>query len=164
MQNAVGSFHQDILGSIFGCENLGSGGGLDVCNRTIKLVAEIKNKFNTQKGSDKIVIYDTIKKKLQNEEFDGFTGYYVEIIPAHKNLYDEPFMPSDKETKKTRPKNSKIRVIDGVSFYALMSGRKHALRELFDILPEIIAEHFKYKCTKENIEKYIELFGKAFGD
>ncbi len=162
MQNAIGDFHQEILGSITGCENLGIGGGLDVCDRKKKIIAEIKNKFNTTKGNHKSEIYDAISAKLKSPEFKDFTGYYVEIIPQNKKIYDKPFVPSDNKTKNRRVENTKIRIIDGKSFYKLMTGDDLALQKLFEALPHVIVDNFPYKFDKKDAMKYLDLFGKAF--
>lgn len=162
MQNAIGDFHQDVLGSVTGFENLGAGGGLDICNRKKKVIAEIKNKFNTTKGNHMVEIYDAIKGKLKRPEFEGFTGYYVEIIPQNKKIYDKPFVPPDNKTNKRCPANQKIRIIDGKSFYKLMTGNVFALQELFEALPHVIADNFPYKFDKKEAKKYLELFAKAF--
>lgn len=162
MQNAIGKFHQDILGSINGWEDLGTGGILDVCNKKMKIIAEVKNKHNTTKGNHKIEIYDTIKSKLKTKEYSDFTGYHVEIIPKSKKEYNKPFIPPDNKTKKRRPMNKKIRVIDGVSFYELATGRKNALKELFEALIRILVDQYKYKLDKKEALKYTELFKMAF--
>jgi Eco47II restriction endonuclease len=162
MQNAIGDFHQDVLGSSINCENLGTGGGLDVCNRKKKIIAEVKNKFNTTKGNHKVEIYDTIKGKLKTLEFGGYTGYYVEVIPPNKKIYNKPFVPSDSKTKKRRPVNENIRVVDGKSFYKLMTGDDYALQDLFESLPKVIIDNFSYKFDKNEASKYLELFNKAF--
>lgn len=44
VQNAIGYFHQDIIGSINGSQNLSSGKLIDVCNINLQIIAEIKNK------------------------------------------------------------------------------------------------------------------------
>lgn len=162
MQNAIGVFHQEILGSIPGWKNLGTGGGLDVANTKMKVIAEVKNKFNTTKGNHKVEIYDAIKAKLKMPEYNDYTGYYVEIIPQGRKKYDKPFTPPDNKTKKRRPTKKKIRVIDGVSFYAMATGRKNALQELFEILPHVIIDKHKYKLSKKEAKEYFELFKMAF--
>jgi len=162
MQNAIGDFHQEILGSIDGWKNLGPGGGLDVINEKLKIIAEIKNKFNTTKGNHKVKLYDSIKFQLKKPAFQDYTGYYVEIIPYGKKQYNVPFTPPDSSSKKRRPKNNKIRVIDGLSFYKLVSGKELALKELFEVLPAVVADHFKYKLAKDEAIKYFELFKLAF--
>lgn len=162
MQNAIGDFHQEILGSVLGWMNLGAGGGLDVVNSKMKIIAEVKNKFNTTKGNHKVEIYDAIKAKLKTKEYEDFIGYYVEIIPQGKNKYDKVFTPSDNKTNKRRSSNEKIRVIDGVSFYSLATGRKYALQELFEVLPIILVDDYKYKLSKKEALQYFELFKMAF--
>lgn len=159
MQNAIGNFHQKILGSIPGWKNLGVGGGLDVMNEKKKIVAEIKNKHNTTKGNHQVAVYDAIKSTLKMPTYTEYIGYVVEIIPKGKKSYDKPFTPS---YKKRRPSNKNIRVIDGKSFYALATGRKQALRELFEVLPKVIADNHKYKLSKIQAKEYFKLFERAF--
>ncbi|PIR78624.1 MAG: Eco47II family restriction endonuclease [Candidatus Magasanikbacteria bacterium CG10_big_fil_rev_8_21_14_0_10_36_16] len=160
MQNSIGDFQQDILGSISGWKNLGVGGGLDVINEKMKIIAEVKNKYNTTKGNHLVKLYDDIKNTLKNNRYEKYTGYYVEVISKGRKKYDKPFIPSEKG--KRRPAKNKIRVIDGVSFYAMATGRKKALQELFDVLPQVIADKHKYKLNKKEAKEYHELFKMAF--
>ncbi|MCK5320264.1 Eco47II family restriction endonuclease [Candidatus Parcubacteria bacterium] len=162
MQNAIGNFHQEILGSMPGWMNLGASGGLDVVNKKMKIIAEVKNKFNTTKGNHKIEIYDAIKAKLKLDEYKNYMGYYVEIISQGKKKYDKPFIPPDNKTGKRRPARNKIRVVDGVSFYAIAAGGKNALQELFEILPRVITDNHKYKLSKKEAKEYFELYKIAF--
>lgn len=162
MQNAIGDFHQEILGSILGWSNLGIAGGLDVVNEEKKIIAEVKNKFNTTKGNHRVEIYDAIKSKLKEKKYNNFTGYFVEIIPQDKKSYNKPFTPPDNKTKKRRPTKRNIRIIDGASFYALATGRKSALQELFEVLPGVLVNDFKFKLNKQEALQYFELFKLAF--
>lgn len=162
MQNAIGDFHQHILGSIPGWSNLGAGGGLDVINFNKRIIAEVKNKHNTTKGNHKTEIYDAINQALENTKHKAFVGYLVEIIPKNSRRYNIPFTPSDNKIKSKRPLNDRIRVIDGVSFYALASGRESALRELFEILPRVIEENYNLNLSNPKIQGYFSLFDKAF--
>jgi hypothetical protein len=159
LQNALGVFHQAIIGSINGgWENIPVGHVIDVCNKMKKIIAEIKNKFNTTKGSDKKTIYDNLNSQLKTP-YNGFTGYYVEIIPRRRGLYNLPFTPSDNVLKNTRPVNQKIRVIDGKSFYALATGIPDALEMLYKILPRVIADFLK---TDPGIVCKDQLFNDLF--
>ncbi len=162
MQNAIGDFHQRIIGSMYGWENLGFSGGLDVVNKKLKIVAEIKNKFNTTKGNHRIEIYDSLRITLKRPEYEGFSGYFVEIIPKGKNRYDKEFVPPDNKLGKRRVAREYIRVIDGLSFYYLATGRKLALQELFRAIPKVIEDHFMYKLNPQEQDKYLNLFGMAF--
>lgn len=158
MQNAIGKFHQNILGAVPGWINLGTGKGLDVMNKKRKIIAEVKNKHNTTKGNHLVKVYDDIKDSLKKNP--GYTGYYVGIIPKGKNKYNTEFTPSEKG--KRRPKKNKIRITDGMSFYELVTGRKNALQELFNVLPKVIKDKHGYKLDKKEEKKYSKLFGMAF--
>lgn len=162
LQNALGDFHQGILGSFGEWENMGTGNVIDLCNHKKKLIAEVKNKFNTTKGNHKVSIYDDLKNGLK--KYVEYTGYYVEVIPQRKLRYNKPFTPSDNNKfGKRRPRNTKIRVIDGQSFYDLASGTVGALKEVYSVLPDVINE-----LTGKNIksatthEEFLDLFDRAF--
>ncbi|MCR4278818.1 MAG: Eco47II family restriction endonuclease [bacterium] len=167
VQNEIGKFHQTILGSVEGWEDLKTGNLLDIVNRDRKIIAEIKNKHNTTKGNHKTAVYDDIKGMLQGDEYKGYKGYYVEIISKSSKPFDKPFQPSDNRSKKKdkkRPQNENIRMIDGRSFYNMVTGRSGALQELFEVLPEIIEKEFAYRLPKGEYPKYHYLFLRAFGD
>jgi hypothetical protein len=162
MQNALGTFHQNIMGSIDGWENLGTGNVVDLRNTSQKIVAEVKNKFNTTKGSDKIRIYDLLTSVLQNGHED-FTGYYVEIIPPGRRRYNTPFTPSDNVAHARRTENTRIRVIDGYSFYDLASGHEDALRKLYAALPRVIHDLLGRPIeTFVDDPEFINLFNRAY--
>lgn len=139
-QNAIGSFHQEIIGSMPGWENLGTGNVVDISNKGKKVIAEIKNKFNTTKGNHRVSVYDDLKSALSLDHYQGFTAYCVEILPKNKKNYDTFFIPPDNRTHKRRPKNKKIRLISGQLFYDLASGEKNALKKLYLALPQVIED------------------------
>lgn len=162
MQNALGDFHQAIIGSMNGWEDLSVGHVVDVRNVKRKIIAEVKNKYNTTKGSDKKSIYDNINSQLMTV-CKGFTGYYVEIIPKSKRSYNKVFTPSDNITQQQRPVNESIRVIDGKSFYALASGHQEALKMLYTVLPKVISDILG--VDHKNVTKdalFMELFDRAY--
>ena len=156
LQNEIGNIHQEILGSLDGWSDLGIGGVIDLENKEKKIIAEIKNKWNTTKGNHMTEIYDDINHLLKNK-YLSYVGYYVEILPKNGKKYNKNFTPSDNKKKERRPDNVKIRVIDGESFYELVTGNKNALRILFNEFPILIDE-----ILKEEFEGYesSELGGK----
>lgn len=163
-QNSVGEFHQAVLGKIHGWEDLKIGQVADVANHELRIVAEIKNKYNTTKGSDRVRIYDGLAALLGKPEYRGYTAYYVEIIPRQSKRVNIPFAPSDNTTKTRRVANDVIRQVDGATFYSIATGRKHALKELYEALPLIIAQ-----CCGSAMQyadfypEFHLLFQKAFG-
>ncbi len=142
ISNAIGDFHQKILGSLPDCINPGKGGGIDlIVNRPgLQFIAEIKNKWNTTKGDDRTQPYDKLKKYIETE-YKGYTAYYVIMIAKpRKGLYkpiNKPFTPAQKGVK--REKCEQIREIDGKSLYALLTGRDDSLELLYKMFPKLIA-------------------------
>jgi hypothetical protein len=167
LQNCIGNFHQSVVATFGGWENLGTGNIVDIRNKKRKIVAEVKNKFNTTKGNHKIQIYRDIETILKQEDHQGFVGYYVEIIPSGrgaKTLHDKPFVPSD-NTKKGQRAASRddIRLIDGRSFYKIVAGVDDALAQLYSSLPEMIRIALgNNNMNPEKEELFLQLFEKAF--
>lgn len=137
ISNAVGTFHQDVLGIADNWQNMGDQGGvLDI--RTIDgyksprfhkpIVAEVKNRFNTIKASDEAKTFntiDTISRSLDAQ------GYLFQITPKTPERYDEEWRPTG-----VRPKDN-VRVCDGATAYEIVFGVKDALHQLFLALPSI---------------------------
>jgi hypothetical protein len=160
LQNEIGNFHQTILGSIDDWEDLGKGGVVDIINKEKRIIAEIKNKFNTTKGNHKIVIYDDLKSLL-NEKYIGYTAYYVSILT--KKRVNRPYTPSDNKIKEKRYENKNIIEIDGKSFYAMVTEDKDALYKLYRILPKILSDILKNDDSKIIFDPLFEkLFEQAF--
>jgi len=164
MQNAIGGFHQKVIGSIDGWEDLGVGNIVDVRNMEKNIVAEVKNKYNTVTGQHLVRIYDELKEALSQQEYKGFQGYYVTIIPKEKDAL-KYFTPSDNRTSKRRPRNAKIKEISGWLFYDIATGQKNALFTLFSALPEILGVHFGYDASsfisKDTLK---EVFNRTYRD
>ena len=145
-----------------GWKSMGKGHVFDVMNEDKKIIAEVKNKYNTTKGNHKTAIYDDLKGQIKNK-YGDFTAYYVEIIPRKREMYNKIFTPPDNRTGKRRPKNEKIRVIDGKSFYAMASGDADALKKIYLVLPAIIGEILGKSVSDFTKEKlFSELFDKAY--
>src|SRR3989344_6380308 len=161
LQNYIGDFHQEILGSFDGWISLGKGNVVDIKNDKKRIIAEVKNKHNTTKGSDRVVIYDNLSRQLESN-YKGYVGYHVEVIPKNKKVYNNPFTPPDHSTATRRPKNESIRVVDGKSFYALATGDKDAMKKLYAVLPKVIGDILgrEYKIIKGDAS-FEELFNKV---
>jgi hypothetical protein len=163
LQNHVGTFHQSILGTLADWEDLGTGSVVDVLSTKRKVIAEIKNKHNTVKGSDKVKVYDQMETLVMTKghQYKDFTAYYVEIIPKSGSRYDKPFTPPDSATGQPRRANPLIHQIDGYSFYALATGVPNALEQLFAALPDVIEACSDYRFADRNFAS--AFFHKAFG-
>jgi hypothetical protein len=157
LQNAVGDFHQNILGSCNGWESLPAGGFIDLVNVSEGIVAEVKNKYNTLTGTHVPGMYDRLKEAIEVLH-PGFTSYYVHIIPRTATPYDRVFAPSG------RPENDRIRQIDGRSFYSLVSGNVEALDQLYMALPDVCGNILGTSPRRvRDSQTLIDLFIDAYG-
>lgn len=165
LQNHIGEFHQNILGSCSGWENMKTGQVIDLVSKDKKIIAELKNKYNTISGGKLSDLYHSLEGLVMPKAsiYKGYTSYYVAIIPKKPVRYNLCFTPSDKEKGEKCPENKLIREVDGSSFYALVTGDKNALEELYDILPTIIKETTNGKFKVSDKKKLKEFFNVAFG-
>jgi len=65
LQNHIGNFHQNILGHVQGWENLNTKQVVDLKSDRLKIVAEVKNKYNTVSGgklSDFIHLFERTRQ------------------------------------------------------------------------------------------------------
>lgn len=139
LQNHIGKFHENVIGSFKGWESMKSDGIIDVKNSKQKIIAEIKNKFNTTKGNHKVKIYDDFLTLLGND-YKDYKAYLVEIIPKNGKRYCNTFRPPDNVMRKRRDENKKIMVIDGWTFYDLATNNKDALLNLYNSILDIAQE------------------------
>ncbi|MCK8538313.1 Eco47II family restriction endonuclease [Yersinia ruckeri] len=161
LQNHVGTFHQSILGAVAGWHDTGAGGIVDVVNMEKKILAEVKNKYNTLSGGQLAGLYESLESVIapKTSHYKDFTAYYVTIIPKNNKRFDKPFTPSNKNKGTRCPENPLIRMIDGPSFYTLVTGRQNALQELYHAIP-IVAKKLGYDI--DSPEVLTEYFNKAF--
>ncbi len=164
LQNHIGSFHQDILGSVCDWEDLGTGKIVDLVSKKNKIIAEIKNKHNTISGGKLSDLYHSLDSLVMPKSsiYKGFTAYYVAIIPKNKNRYNKSFTPSDKGKGARCPNNPLIREIDGASFYDLVTAEKDSLQKLYNILPLFIEDCTNGSYVFNEFHKLQEFFSDAF--
>jgi len=165
LTNALGTFHQKILGSVEGWQDLGTRAVVDLVNDEKKIIAELKNKYNTVKGSDKINIYNALHSCIYDKvsKFRGYQAYYVTIIPQKPEGVLRPFVPSDNQSGTKPAEDKSIMEIDGKRFYALVTGCETALEDLLKVTIRILtSEHFHLILDPNSKEKVLQLFHNAF--
>ena len=165
LQNHIGDFHQNILGYSKDWSNMKVGNVIDLSSTKNKVIAEVKNKYNTISGGKLSDLYYSLDNLISPKTsiYKSFTAYYVAIIPKKPVRYNKPFTPSDKEKGAKCPSNLNIREIDGASFYSLVTGKKNTLEELYDILPKVILKCLKGKYQIKDTVKLKAFFNAAFG-
>ncbi len=158
MQNAIGEFHQNLLGSFKDWENLGKGGSVDLENKERKIIVEIKNKHNTLNSASAATTYSKLANHLKYDK-KGYTAYLVQIVPRKVEDYDVPWSPN-LATEKLR---DDIRRIDGESFYDLVSGETNTLERVYKYLPTVINRlRGSDGLSNEDVAQLNKLFAKAY--
>lgn len=152
LQNAIGYFHQRVLGHIKNSVDPGAGGRVDFINDDLKIVAEIKNKYNTMNSSSMAETYRKLEGFLDNPKYASFTAYCVYIIPKKSEDCDIPWNVSKMRIREN------IRNIDGESFYKIVSGDENALENLVRVLPEIVAKISGYQISEGSRNEIRNLF------
>lgn len=159
-QNALGEFHQKVLGSIPDWENMGIGGNIDIKNEKKKIVAEIKNKYNTMNARSAISVYDNLAGFIDFNDRE-LTAYLVEIIPKTPLPYSKPFVPSERGVQRQERKN--LLKIDGKSFYGIATGDIDALNKLYQVLPIVLGKILKLDPKKlAGTNEFTDLFSRVY--
>lgn len=139
ISNALGHFHQNILGSVRGWENHDA--GYDLESSSEKMLAEVKNKHNTMNASNKATVISDLDTAIR-QKGAGWTGYLVVIVPKRPVRYE-------RHLKTSRP----VYEIDGASFYSKVTGYEKALHQLFDVLM-IMLESINQRIVPSDIKSY----------
>ncbi|API86399.1 Eco47II family restriction endonuclease [Francisella uliginis] len=167
LTNHIGNLHQKILGNVDGWADLGTGGVIDLVCHDRKIIAEVKNKFNTVTGSKLADQYRSLEKLItpKASQYKNYKAYFVNIIPKKPERYDTYFEPSDNNSGIRCPQNENIRLIDGASFYTLVTGKKFALQEFYCVLPCVIEDIFRTDYGVKNFTiQDKDIFSKYFFD
>ena len=160
---SIGLLHQKILGSVNGWSDLETGNVVDLVNHDRKIIAELKNKHNTVKGSDKVGTYKELESLIMPKSsiYKGYTAYYVEIVPSTPKGYKKPFTPSDKKTGTKCEANPQIIIIDGLQFYDLATGTDDALVQVFKALPHVLKDCKESSLVKDT-DDAMQFFKSAY--
>ncbi len=163
--NAIGEFHQNVLGKINGWTDLKTSNQVDLVNYHKKVLAEVKNKHNTLKASDQVNLYKRLSELVSKKSsiFKDYVAYYVVIVPKNAKAYNVPFTPSDNSTGSKCVADDNIRRIDGRSFYAIATGEEYALDMMFAALPKVISSSTGHKLNASDLKFVSKFYSKAYG-
>ena len=163
LQNKIGYFHQNLIINMTGWSKAAKIG--DAINEEKKMIVEVKNKYNTEKGEKKAKAYDNLATLLKDKKYSDYKAYYLYIIRDTEKLVNRPFVPSDNQTKKKRKKRDDIIEIDGISFYELITKDKMFLKkvyiEMFNVLKNVTGKSDLGDKIKGD-DRFEEYFDKTF--
>lgn len=145
--NAIGTFHEQILGGTIGFE-VGNMRGFDIKAIDNTLFADIKNKHNTMNSSSAEALFQKLARYA--DDYKIAKCYWVQILA--KNSFHELWhgVINGKEYS-----HSRVYKISGDHFYAMVTGQEDALFQLYKILPTAIDD---YLLTIKNDESFKENF------
>ena len=138
LTNAIGDFHQTLLGNLPGWESTGSSGGLidlkheqPFGTRQTPVLAEVKNKYNTMNSGSAADVFTRFQKYLSIPEYKHYTCYLVQVI--QKSVHDDvPWVISQ------RGKQENIRLNSAAKVYELSTGDKSSFPKLFSAVRQIL--------------------------
>lgn len=127
VNNAIGTFHEQVLTGVQGYES-GRLVGYDIKANDNSLFAEIKNKHNTMNSSSA----ESAFQKLARFADDNRQAkcYLVQILSKHSFIKNWESIINGKEYS-----HSRVFMISGDKFYELLTGDKQAFFKLHKILP-----------------------------
>jgi translation elongation factor EF-G len=135
INNAIGTFHEEVLGGIIGFEK-GNLSGYDIKAQNNTLFADIKNKHNTMNSSAAESLFQKLSKYA--DKYPKSKCYWVQILAT--SSFNEKWEAS---LNGTSYKHDRVYKISGDQFYKLLSKQDDAFFQLYKSLPKAIADFLK---------------------
>lgn len=130
INNAIGTFHEEIIGGISGFER-GDKSGYDIKAIDNSLFAEIKNKHNTMNSGGAEAVFQKLEKLAK--KYPNANCYLVQILATSSfNIKWEDKLNG------TEYSHDRIFKISGDKFYELVSKKENAFFQLYKSLPKAI--------------------------
>jgi hypothetical protein len=145
--NAIGTFHEEMLGSINGYIR-GNLSGWDIKKADNSLFADIKNKHNTMNSGDQELVYQNLQRFANENE--AATCYWVQIIA--KRSFNEQWSANFRGRIYNHPR---VRKISGDKFYELLSGVDDALYKIYKALPIVISSVLQKRGITTNLQSQV---------
>lgn len=128
--NAIGTFHEELMGGLPGIKNYPVGHGYDLKADDNTIVAEVKNKYNTMNAGATRSVFNNLVDFASR--YPQATCYLVQILAHHSRDDVWTFQGNT---------NSRIRVISADRFYAKVTGIDDAFAKLFRALPAALKDY-----------------------
>ncbi|TVZ26447.1 Eco47II restriction endonuclease [Gillisia sp. Hel_I_86] len=141
VNNAIGTFHEEILGGIKGYES-----GYDIKANDESIFAEIKNKHNTMNSSSAESAFQKLARFADDHR--KANCYLVQILAKKSFSKKWEAIINGKEYS-----HSRVHIVSGDKFYALLSGDPDSFFKLYEALPRAVEDFLKGidpKTEKEN--------------
>lgn len=162
LMNQVGDLQQAIIGRLPGWQSFSAGSeSPDVVGHRgeQKIIAEVKNKYNTMNSNSAGETYDKLVEFLSEKRFQGYCAVVVQVVgPTSRGSHWKPFAPG---------KNRKVRddlfVMSGRPFYAIAADAK-ARQPGISVNPtEALEKWESWKAIDEMTKQLFKAMAKCSG-
>lgn len=147
VNNAIGTFHEEVLGGVKGYSS-GRSLGYDLKADDGSLFAEIKNKHNTMNSSSAESAFQKLARFADDNK--NSKCYLVQILAKKSFTKNWAGIINGKEYS-----HSRVYIISGDHFYKLVTGKEKALFDLYKSLPKAINDFLKTVSAEELEENSI---------
>ena len=130
VNNAIGTFHEEVLGGVEGFSS-GKLTGYDIKANDNSLFAEIKNKHNTMNSSSAESAFQKLARFA--DDYKQANCYLVQVLDTKSYAKHWAGIINGKEYS-----HSRVFKISGDRFYELLTNNKNALFELYKALPKAV--------------------------
>jgi len=147
INNAIGTFHEEVLGGIKGFEK-GNLDGYDIKAKNNTLFADIKNKHNTMNSSGAESLFQKLSRYA--DKYPKANCYWVQILAT--SSFNEKWETTFEKGSRIY-KHDRVFKISGDQFYKLLSKQDDAFFQLYKSLPAAISDFLKTikkSATTEN--------------
>jgi len=145
VSNKVGEFHQMLLGCVSGWVDLKRGDVADLRNTSQTIFVELKNRWNTVKGSHMIHMWDKLKK-IVTTDYPGSTAYWG-FINERNSTSGEDVWEHQGNT------NPRVKKIWGKNVYEFFTGNADSLEKMWTALPNVLDAVLKKTTLVEKEDK-----------
>lgn len=135
VNNAIGTFHEEVLGGVEGYSS-GRLMGYDLKADDSSLFAEIKNKHNTMNSSSAESAFQKLARFADDNR--NAKCYLVQILAKGSFIKNWAAIINRKEYS-----HSRVYIISGDQFYALVTGNENALFDLYKTLPKAVNDFLR---------------------
>lgn len=163
LANAIGDFHQELLGNLPGWSSTGkTGGGLDLMHaepfgtRQTPCFAEVKNKYNTMNSDGILAVFSKFQKFLSMPDYKQYTCYLVQVIQK-KPQNDVPWKISQ------RGEQDNIRIISAPYVYQLSTGDPQAFSKTLQAILQILQDQHGLEYDRDDSREIEEILTKTPG-
>lgn len=157
VNNALGEFHQKLLGGVEGWTDLEQGDPtkLDLKKNDNTIFMELKNKNNTVNADSSAKVREKLLVQIKKHDAIGYFAYFV----AQNGKSEELDWNS---TKLENHKN--LKRLSGTKVYEVVTGKPDALEQVWKALPIVLKNLYDLKnpLSSDEEKEFIKWFQLAY--